>query len=204
MTKKIAFWIFLLGTLSSAVVFLALTWDTHRQVAVLSNADKIDDRVVAGKRAFEKYNCNDCHTILGFGAYYGPDLTRVIQRIGDEGVRFRIKSPELAFANSWRKMPNVHASDAEIADMTRWFEAHTIRTHGRYRVVEPLVVVEIAFDVIMRSTRHKSGFALRFPRIARLRPDKTPDEVDTLATVTRLYEGLQHGAEHLVTASARR
>jgi nitric oxide reductase subunit C len=77
---------------------------------------------VAGKRAFEKYNCNDCHTILGFGAYYGPDLTRVIQRIGDEGVRFRIKSPELAFANSWRKMPNVHASDAEIADMVAFFK----------------------------------------------------------------------------------
>ncbi len=95
-------------------------------------------------------------------------------------------------------------TDAEIAEMTRWFEAHTIRTYGRYRVVEPLVVVEVAFDVIMRSTRHKSGFALRFPRIARLRTDKPADEVDTLATVTRLYEELQHGAEHLVTASARR
>ena len=95
-------------------------------------------------------------------------------------------------------------TDAEIAEMTRWFEAHTIATHGRYRVVEPTVVVEIAFDVIMRSARHRSGFALRFPRIARLRPDKPADEIDTLATVTRLYEGLQHGAEHLVTASARR
>jgi DNA ligase-1 len=95
-------------------------------------------------------------------------------------------------------------TDAEIMAMTRWFEAHTIRTHGRYREVEPLVVVEIAFDVIMRSTRHRSGFALRFPRIARLRPDKPVGEVDTLATVARLYEGLQQGAEHLVTASARR
>jgi len=95
-------------------------------------------------------------------------------------------------------------TDAEIAEMTRWFEAHTISVHGRYRVVEPVVVVEVAFDVIMRSARHKSGFALRFPRIARLRPDKPAAEIDTLATVTRLYEGLQHGAEHLVTASARR
>ncbi len=94
-------------------------------------------------------------------------------------------------------------TDAEIAGMTRWFEAHTISTHGRYRVVEPSVVVEVAFDVIMRSTRHKSGYALRFPRIANLRPDKPAAEIDTLATVQRLYEGLQHGAEHLVTASAR-
>jgi DNA ligase-1 len=93
-------------------------------------------------------------------------------------------------------------TDAEIAEMTKWFEAHTIRIHGRYRVVEPRIVVEVAFDVIMRSSRHKSGYALRFPRIANLRPDKPVDEIDTLATVDRLYEGLQHGPEHLVTAGA--
>ena len=121
MTKKVAFWIFLLGTVSSAVLFLAATWDTHRQVAVLSNADKLSDRVVAGKRAFEKYNCNDCHTILGFGAYYGPDLTRVVQRIGEDGVRFRIKEPEKALAKSWRKMPNLRVSDAEVADLIAFF-----------------------------------------------------------------------------------
>lgn len=94
-------------------------------------------------------------------------------------------------------------TDAEIAEMTRWFEAHTIARFGRYRQVEPTVVVEIAFDVIVRSTRHQSGFSLRFPRIARLRPDKSPDEADTVETVTALYEGLQHGAEHLVTAGVR-
>jgi DNA ligase-1 len=95
-------------------------------------------------------------------------------------------------------------TDAEIAEMTKWFLEHTISVHGRYRVVEPQVVVEVAFDVIMRSARHKSGFALRFPRIANLRPDKPVDEIDTLETVTRLYEDLQLGAEHLVTASARK
>jgi DNA ligase-1 len=94
-------------------------------------------------------------------------------------------------------------TDAEIAEMTRWFEAHTVARFGRYRQVEPTVVVEIAFDVIVRSTRHQSGFSLRFPRIARLRPDKSPDEIDTIETVTALYEGLQHGAELLVTAGAR-
>jgi ATP-dependent DNA ligase len=95
-------------------------------------------------------------------------------------------------------------TDAEILTMTRWFEDHTISQHGRYRVVEPTVVVEVAFDVILRSNRHKSGFALRFPRIARLRLDKRAAEADTLATVRELYETLQHGAEHLVTAAARK
>jgi len=95
-------------------------------------------------------------------------------------------------------------TDAEIATMTRWFEAHTIRQFGRFRLVEPTVVVEIAFDVIQRSTRHQSGFALRFPRIVRLRLDKGTDEIDTVQTVERLYAELQTGAEYLVTAQARR
>jgi DNA ligase-1 len=94
-------------------------------------------------------------------------------------------------------------TDAEIAEMTRWFEAHTIARFGRYHEVEPTVVVEIAFDVIVRSARHGSGFSLRFPRIVRLRPDKTTDDIDTVETVTALYEGLQHGAEYLVTAGSK-
>ncbi len=72
MSKKAAFWFFLIGTLSSAALFLVLTFDTHRQVKVLTNADRLSDEVVAGKKVWEKYNCNDCHTILGFGGYYGP------------------------------------------------------------------------------------------------------------------------------------
>jgi DNA ligase 1 len=94
-------------------------------------------------------------------------------------------------------------TDAEIAEMTTWFEAHTIARYGRYRQVEPTVVVEIAFDVIVRSKRHGSGFSLRFPRIHALRPDKTVGDIDTVETVTALYEGLQHGSELLVTAGAR-
>ncbi|MEA2536653.1 MAG: ligase 1 [Chloroflexota bacterium] len=93
-------------------------------------------------------------------------------------------------------------TDAEIAEMTAWFEAHTLERFGRYRVVEPSIVVEIAFDVIVRSTRHRSGFSLRFPRIAQLRRDKTIDEIDTVASVEAIWRGLQHGAEHLVTARA--
>lgn len=94
-------------------------------------------------------------------------------------------------------------TDAEIAEMTRWFEDHTISRHGRYRVVEPTVVVEVAFDVILRSSRHRSGFALRFPRIARLRTDKPATEADTLATVERLFAELQPSAARLVTQGAR-
>jgi DNA ligase-1 len=95
-------------------------------------------------------------------------------------------------------------TDAEIAEMTRWFEEHTIRQFGRYRQVEPLIVVEVAFDVIQRSNRHQSGFALRFPRIVRIRDDKSPAEIDTLGNVETIYRDLQYGAEYLVTAASRR
>ncbi len=95
-------------------------------------------------------------------------------------------------------------TDAEIAEMTAWFEAHTLRQHGRFRLVEPSIVVEVAFDVIMRSGRHASGFALRFPRISRLRRDKSPAEIDTLATVEAIWRGQQDGPEHLVAGVATR
>lgn len=82
-------------------------------------------------------------------------------------------------------------TDVEIADMTRWFEAHTISHHGRYRVVDPTVVVEIAFDVVHASKRHASGFALRFPRIVRIRDDKSAADVDVLSSVAALHDQLQ-------------
>jgi DNA ligase-1 len=65
----------------------------------------------------------------------------------------------------------------------------------------PEVVVEIAFDRIMRSGRHKSGFAMRFPRIVRLRDDKTPAEIDTLATVEKLFEAQATGRILLATGA---
>ena len=121
MSKKTAFWIFFIGTVSSAVLFLGLTWDTQRQIETLSHVDKLSDKVVEGKRTFEKYNCNDCHTILGFGAYYAPDLTKVVQRIGEDGIRFRIHEPEKALAASSRKMPDLKVSDAEIDNLVAFF-----------------------------------------------------------------------------------
>jgi ATP-dependent DNA ligase I len=90
-------------------------------------------------------------------------------------------------------------TDVEIAAMTEHFKAITLRDHGRFRTVVPEVVVEIAFDRIMRSGRHTSGFAMRFPRIVRIRDDKTPAEIDTLATAERLFEAQASGRILLAT-----
>jgi nitric oxide reductase subunit C len=122
MTEKTAKWIFWVGTLSSLVLFLALTVDTHSQFAALTHADRLDDHVVAGKRAFEKFNCNDCHTILGFGGYYAPDLTRVSSRLGEDAIRRRLAHPEVAFADSYRKMPQQNLSAQEIDDIVAFLD----------------------------------------------------------------------------------
>jgi len=78
-------------------------------------------------------------------------------------------------------------TDTEIAEMTKWFLDHTIEDQGFRRVVEPKIVIEVAFNNVMQSDRHNSGYALRFPRIVRLRPDKLPEEADTLGKVKEIY-----------------
>ncbi len=78
-------------------------------------------------------------------------------------------------------------TDAEIREFTDYFLKHTMEDQGFRRIVEPKIVLEVAFNNIQRSNRHESGFALRFPRILRIRQDKTPEQIDTLERVRELY-----------------
>ena len=82
-------------------------------------------------------------------------------------------------------------TDVELKDLTEWFKAHTLQefAHGKVRIVEPKIVLEVTFDLVQESKRHKSGYALRFPRILRLRDDKTAAEIDTVETVRKLAKG---------------
>lgn len=78
-------------------------------------------------------------------------------------------------------------TDAEILEHTNYFLEHTIEDHGFRRIVQPSIVIEVAFNNVQRSNRHASGYALRFPRIVRFRPDKSAKEIDTLDRVAELY-----------------
>ena len=82
-------------------------------------------------------------------------------------------------------------TDAEIAGMTAELLAGTVSEHGRFRLVEPRIVLEIAFDRVQASSRHRSGYALRFPRIVRRRDDRTVADIDTLARVRAIAEALE-------------
>jgi DNA ligase-1 len=79
-------------------------------------------------------------------------------------------------------------TDAEIAELTEWLKEHTLEDHGHFRTVEPLRVLEVAFNNVMRSDRHASGFALRFPRILKIRDDKPVDQIDTLEAVEAIFQ----------------
>jgi ATP-dependent DNA ligase len=94
-------------------------------------------------------------------------------------------------------------TDQELTELTEWFKDHTLQEygHGRVRVVEPTIVIEVTFDRVQPSKRHKSGYALRFPRILRLRPDKTTTDVDTLETVRRLVEATDSTQERRISES---
>src|ERR1700730_18032028 len=89
-------------------------------------------------------------------------------------------------------------TDAEIAQMTDYFKSITLRDYGRFRLVQPEVVLEVAFDAIMESGRHNSGYALRFPRIKQIRKDKTVREIDTLANVMRMHHAFTSERVQLV------
>jgi DNA ligase-1 len=77
-------------------------------------------------------------------------------------------------------------TDVEIAELTERFKAITTQQFGRFHAVRPEVVLEVTFDVVQKSARHKAGYALRFPRIVRVRDDKPPTEIDTLQRVREL------------------
>jgi DNA ligase-1 len=79
-------------------------------------------------------------------------------------------------------------TDSEIAELSAWAMEHTLEDYGHFRTVEPIRILEVAFNNIMRSSRHASGFAMRFPRILRIRDDKPLAEIDTLDRVEEIYQ----------------
>ncbi|HTQ95698.1 MAG TPA: ATP-dependent DNA ligase [Candidatus Acidoferrum sp.] len=84
-------------------------------------------------------------------------------------------------------------TDAEISEYTEYFLQHTMEDRGHLRIVEPTVVLEVAFNNIQKSSRHDSGYALRFPRIVRIRKDKTVEEIDTIESVSNLFSSQSLG-----------
>ncbi|MEX0316300.1 MULTISPECIES: cytochrome c [unclassified Ruegeria] len=128
MTKSMARNIFYGGSLFFILIFLGLSFHSHRYIVTTStNADKLDDSVIRGKRVWEDNACINCHTILGEGAYFAPEVANVMTRWGV------LEDPDEAFETlkAWmeaqptgiegrRQMPQFNLSDEEIRDLSNF------------------------------------------------------------------------------------
>jgi nitric oxide reductase subunit C len=124
MTKRQTRLFFYGGTGFFSLVFLVLTFDTHRQVDRLTNADQITPAVIAGKHVWHRKNCINCHTLLGEGAYYAPDLTKITDLRGDAYLRAFLKDPARFYSEQQhrRLMPNQNLSDQDIGHVLAFLQ----------------------------------------------------------------------------------
>ena len=119
MTKRHTRLFFIIGTLLFSAIFVGLTIDSHRQFGKLTNADNITPQVIEGKHVWHRMNCINCHTLMGEGAYYAPDLTKITQQRGTAYLTAFLKDPSKFYSEekNRRLMPTLNLSDQEIADV---------------------------------------------------------------------------------------
>jgi nitric oxide reductase subunit C len=124
MTKRQTRMFFIVGTGLFAAIFLALTVDSHRQFGTLTNADLITDDVVEGKHVWHRKNCVNCHTLLGEGAYFAPDLTKITQIRGEAYLTAFLREPSLFYTEEEhrRLMPNPELDDEEIGQVIAFLD----------------------------------------------------------------------------------
>ena len=112
---------FLGGTGVFTAAFLALSYDSMQQMPKMTNAEKLSESVIRGKYIWEDNNCMGCHTLFGEGAYYAPELTKVVDRKGKPWMRAFLKDPS-AFTKGGRQMVDYNFTDEEIEDVIAFFE----------------------------------------------------------------------------------
>jgi nitric oxide reductase subunit C len=112
------------STAIATLIFFALTVDSHRRFGTLTNAQNITPQVLSGKDVWHKYNCINCHTLFGEGAYYAPDLTKITQLRGEQYLQAYMRNPA-AFYDEQRHrrlMPQQNLSEQEITDLIAFLD----------------------------------------------------------------------------------
>ncbi|MEO7272044.1 MAG: cytochrome c [Vicinamibacterales bacterium] len=119
MTKRHTRLFFVSGTALFSLVFVVLTIDSHRQFGQLTHEDKLTPQVVAGKQVWHRKDCINCHTLLGEGAYFAPDLTKITQLRGEPYLRQFLKDPSRFYSEEQhgRLMPNPNLSEDDIGNV---------------------------------------------------------------------------------------
>jgi len=121
LSKSAAKAFFMWGTGISVAAFIFLTIDTIKRVPAQTHEENINAYVIRGKDLWDHNNCMGCHTLLGEGAYYAPELTKVYERRGEPFIRAMLKDPESMYPGQ-RKMVNYHFKDEEMTDLIAFFK----------------------------------------------------------------------------------
>lgn len=121
LSKSQARLFFLTGTLLFSGVFLYLTVDSMASIPAQTKSQNMSEAVIRGHTLWDKNNCMGCHTILGEGAYYAPELTKVYERRGPEWMKIFLKDPAAMYPGQ-RKMVQYHFTDQEITDLVAYFK----------------------------------------------------------------------------------
>jgi nitric oxide reductase subunit C len=121
LTKSQARAFFLIGTGVTAAVFIGLTVDTFRRIPAQTNAAGLTEQVARGKALWEQNNCMGCHTLLGEGAYYAPELTKVYARRGPDFIRAMLRDPEAMYPGQ-RRMVKYDFTPAQVDDLVAFFQ----------------------------------------------------------------------------------
>jgi len=119
MTKRQTRFFFLGSTALFTLIFLGLTLDSHRQFVNLTHVDQLTPEVIAGKQVWHDKNCTNCHTLLGEGAYYAPDLTKIAEQRGDAYLHQFLKNPSTFYSEEKdrRLMPNLNLEEVQIRQL---------------------------------------------------------------------------------------
>jgi len=121
LTKSQAKAFFLIGTAVFSLIFVGLTIDTFQRIPSQTNAKGLTPEVIRGKHLFDKSNCMGCHTIMGEGAYYAPELTKVFERRGEAFMRAMLKDPQAMYPGQ-RKMTNFKFNEEQISDLVAFLK----------------------------------------------------------------------------------
>lgn len=115
---------FFVGTILFTAIFIGLTIHTHTTIASRTNADRLDDTVRRGGLVWGRYNCENCHTLMGEGAYYAPDLTKIVSQRGRPYLRAFMAEPSRFYSEEedGRLMPTLGMSEQEIDDVISFLE----------------------------------------------------------------------------------
>ncbi len=138
LSKKQARAFFLGGTLVTFLIFIGLTVYSLSAAQDQSNLEDLSESAIRGKYIWEKNNCMGCHTLMGEGAYYAPELTKVVERRGEAYIKATLMTP-VSWQPNGRKMVAYEMSEQEAKDVVEFFKwIGNIDLNGFETVVSPL------------------------------------------------------------------